>query len=311
MMCAGCYDVDALSKQFSPADLAVSQDLAAGDLASPQDAAIDGAILPSWHVVSSGVTAPLRALALDGQILYVAGGSSTILRIDAGDKLAKDPPDPGYNLRGAAAAGGAIWVVGDDGNMLQRSNGTWTLIMGGAGNTLYGAFGLAADTVFAVGTDPGFCTAAGCDDPGILATLLSVWARTATDVFAVGQGGAIVHHDTMFTTLTSGTTADLHGVFGSGTRIFAVGQGGTILRSDNDVDWTSETSGTSSDLEAVWMAGDEAFAAGAGGVILHRDASGVWSRQHEGGPDLHAILGRSSTDVWAAGDNGTLLHHTP
>lgn len=322
MMCAGCYDVDALSKFFdagadlaeeSPSDLA-GADLTGLDLAGTRDSdgGSDGGSLAVWREVASGVSVSLRAIAADGDKLYIVGPSSTVVRIAADNRVGQDSAiDPGYNLRGAAGAGGSVWAVGDDGNILERQSGAWTLVSGGAGNTLYAAFALSSTDVVAVGTAPGFCLNMLCEDSGTLSTLFSVWARTTTDAFAVGEGGTILHHDTMFTPLTSGTTADLHGVFGSGTRIFAVGNGGTILKSDNDTDWTAETSGTTADLFAVWMFGEEAFAAGKSGVILHRAASGTWSLEHMGGPDLHAILGRSTIDVWAAGDDGALLHYAP
>ncbi|MFQ5826374.1 MAG: PKD domain-containing protein, partial [Dehalococcoidia bacterium] len=61
--------------------------------------------------------------------------------------------------------------------------------------------------------------------------LYGVWGSSATDVFAVGIGGTIVHYNgTSWSAMSSGTTDLLWGVWGSSaTDVFAVGIGGIIL----------------------------------------------------------------------------------
>lgn len=60
--------------------------------------------------------------------------------------------------------------------------------------------------------------------------LNGVWGASATDVFAVGENGTILHYDGVTWLLpTSGTTERLHAVWGSsGTDVFVVGGGGVI-----------------------------------------------------------------------------------
>ena len=61
--------------------------------------------------------------------------------------------------------------------------------------------------------------------------LRSVWGTTAADVFAVGDGGTIMHFDgAMWTPVTSPTQNQLRGVTGTPDEVFAVGGTGTILR---------------------------------------------------------------------------------
>src|ERR1041384_804996 len=97
---------------------------------------------------------------------------------------------------------------------------------------------------------------AWCVEPTPLTTapaLAAVWAVSASDVFAVGEGGVILRRSpTAWTQMTSGTTRKLNGVWAaSSSDVWAVGLGGTILRF-NGTAWSQITGVTTSDLSAVW-----------------------------------------------------------
>jgi hypothetical protein len=316
LLCAGCYDLDALSRDYQPAaEAGVPDDLAgARDLALDSDGAVDAghdaATLPGWHTVASPVTASLRALTTDGTALYAVGASSTILRIAADSTVTQETLAPGYSLRGASAAGGSVWAVGDDGAVLQRSGAGWSLVSMLDEASLYSAFALDADNLLVTGSGGAYWTNQTIEDTGALVALFGLWARGATDVFAAGEGGTLLHRSDSWSALDSGVTGDLRAISGDNTRVLAVGAGGTILASSNGASFAAESSGTSADLDGLWLGDGEAFAVGAGGVILHRDGNG-WHSERSAGADLHAVLGRSTTDVWAVGDNGTLLHYSP
>ena len=64
----------------------------------------------------------------------------------------------------------------------------------------------------------------------ITAGLRAVWGRANDDVFAVGDGGAIVHFDgAAWSVEEAQSTARLNDVSGEGPDVFAVGAGGVIL----------------------------------------------------------------------------------
>ncbi len=69
-------------------------------------------------------------------------------------------------------------------------------------------------------------------DSGTTEDLRGVWANSESDVFAVGNGGAILHYDGIGWTQTdSGKDTVLTSVWGSSeTDVFAVGHDGVILR---------------------------------------------------------------------------------
>lgn len=88
--------------------------------------------------------------------------------------------------------------------------------------------------------------------------------------------------------------------------VFAVGDGGAILRRTNDT-WTAMASGTTSKLRGVWAASSsDAWATGLGGTILHFDGT-AWSPVTVTTAEIDAVWGGSSSDVWFVGQ-GTVLH---
>ena len=141
--------------------------------------------------------------------------------------------------------------------------------------------------------------------------LLGVWGSSATDVFAVGDTGAILHYDgSAWGTMTSGSTSQLFDIWGnSGTDVFAVGDVGTILHYDGSA-WSTMTSGTTEVLRAVWgNSGTDVFAVGDVGTILHYDGS-AWSTMTSVSTSLLCgVRGNSATDVFAVGVGGTILHY--
>ena len=61
-------------------------------------------------------------------------------------------------------------------------------------------------------------------------SLRGVWGSGPADVFAVGEGGTVLHYDGQsWESMAFLTGARLYGVWGSGPAdVFAVGEGGTV-----------------------------------------------------------------------------------
>ena len=116
-------------------------------------------------------------------------------------------------------------------------------------------------------------------------SLESVWGSSATDVFAVGDIGTILHYDgNTWSGQASGSTNWLYGVWGSSaTDVLAVGEGETILHFDGNT-WSGQASGTGVGLWGVWgSSATDVFAVGGNGgigqgTILHYDGD-TW-REH-------------------------------
>ena len=144
--------------------------------------------------------------------------------------------------------------------------------------------------------------------------LKDVWGASATNVYAVGDGGVIlktINSGTLWTAMTSNTTNALNGVWGTAdNNIFAVGNGGTIMRYDGAA-WSAMTSGTTSNLNDVWGSAldNVVYAVGDGGTIL-RYKDGAWSGMTSlTDVQLNSVWGISGSDVYAVGAEGTIRRY--
>jgi hypothetical protein len=137
--------------------------------------------------------------------------------------------------------------------------------------------------------------------------LHAVWAVSATDVFAVGDGGTILRRvNGIWTPLLSGTTSNLRGVWAaSSSDVWAVGVAGTVLRF-NGTAWSTIAGVTTSDVDAVWgSSATDVWLVGSGQVTHWNGTS--FSATGFGGTML-SVSGTGPRDVWVTGEN-TFLHH--
>jgi hypothetical protein len=139
----------------------------------------------------------------------------------------------------------------------------------------------------------------------------AIWGSSASDVFAVGDAGTILHYNgSAWSAMSSGTNENLFRIWGSSTfDVFIVGRNGTILHYNGSA-WGTMTSGTTNDLGAIW--GDSAtdvFAVDYDSTILHYDGS-TWSTMSSVTTNpLSDVWGSSATNVFAVGEAGTILHY--
>lgn len=141
--------------------------------------------------------------------------------------------------------------------------------------------------------------------PMLFAGLLFLWSFGATALNAAD-----------WTSQTSLSAETLRAVFGTANDdVFAVGDGGAILRFDGAA-W-APMFGAVASLRGVWAkpdpdAGIEAFSVGMGGWIYRYDnnASGVWMAMASPTDDpLRSIAGTGEGAVFAVGSNGNLLRY--
>ncbi len=136
--------------------------------------------------------------------------------------------------------------------------------------------------------------------------------RAGAGTWAVGDRGTIVYRSEgrgPWTTVPSGTDANLHAIASSASLI-AVGDRGVALRFDaTERRWIAETTGVTADLHAICASGEALFAAGSGGTVLRRNRDGAWARLSSGvSDDLHGIVvSPTSYMVTAVGANGVIV----
>ena len=165
---------------------------------------------------------------------------------------------------------------------------------------------VAAVTTCKTGSTGTWCTE---DAPaGFTGTLHAVWAASATDVFAAGDGGTILRRvNGTWTTMTSGTTTDLRGLFGtSSSDVWAGGNGGVLVHF-NGTAW-SAVSGLTSDIDAVWASStSNAWFVGASTAVRWTGSQFI-SYSLTG--QLLGVSGTGPNDVYVTGEDANVRHWT-
>jgi peptide/nickel transport system substrate-binding protein len=126
---------------------------------------------------------------------------------------------------------------------------------------------------------------------------------SASDVWAVGAGGTILHYDgSAWTTTSSPTTSDLKGIdLWDASTGWAVGTGGNIIRW-NGTSWSSVSSPTTTNLNDVKiLAANDAWAVGDEGTLLHWNGSAWATVTNPTTYDLYAVDFVTPSDGWAVG----------
>jgi hypothetical protein len=148
-------------------------------------------------------------------------------------------------------------------------------------------------------------------------SLSTVWGAAANDVWAVGDGGTLLHWDGSAWSLATWPSTEVipfnvMGVWGTAADdVWAVGGVGGVVLHWNGAAWSFVSTKTSWSLHALWgSAANDVWAVGYFGTIVHWDGS-AWSSVPSGvttNSALCAVWGTAANDVWASGEYGNLLH---
>jgi len=223
---------------------------------------------------------------------------------------------------------GSVYIVDDKGEVLHYGGGAGNFGLFNTGNLqpagcCTGIWGFADTNFYVVGG----ATVAHYDGTWHAETvnatspvLNAVWGSAANNLYAVGNGGLIVHSDGSgtWTQQTSGTTVNLKAVYGSSASdIYAVGylagppSTSVILHFDG-TSWKSENSGLSnSQLNSVFVAADgEAWIGDLLTPLLYSNGNGTWINVSSiGNFERWAVTGTSDHDVYVFSEDGDILHY--
>lgn len=245
---------------------------------------MDGVILhyngTDWSVMDSGVTWTLTSIWGTGpDNVYAAGWDASLLHYD-GLTWNRIPADAFWGRWVTA-----LWGTDDD-DMLAA----------------------VEDTVFRY-NGTGWSEEISNTEGHIRA----IWGTDPCNVFAVGDGGVILHYDgSGWTEMESPTTYQLHGLHGSSPdNVYAVGLESVILHYNGDR-WAA-VSGLPNygSFRAVWTSGPaDVYVAGPRGIILHFDGNEWIQMLNPGRAGIRAMWGHGPGAVFAVGSSGAVLRHT-
>lgn len=307
-----------------------------------------GAWLP-WDAVA--VDADLTGLAtLEGGAVLAVGQDGTVLRRDAGG-LTFELNEAGVDLLAVAATGPhEAFAVGAEGKVWRRiakpgtcpfsptdntcaACTTDTECDGGLCRPLLGDSQLRCTSA----CDGGGCPAglacaedeAGeswCKPPAGFswfedassvtdATLHAVYALDPTNVWAVGDGGVVVHFGSAWTVeeTTDSDSRGLHAIAGGAGRLLAVGDAGAFLRRTSESTWgpVADLVGpllTERRYEGIAIGGDEIIAVGEAGAMQLKQLPGGAFVDATSQPSatIRDLVARGDTAV-GVGDHGLVV----
>ena len=230
------------------------------------------------------------------------------------------------------------WAVGAKGQIVSTSNQTtWSTLSSPTQPQLNASFVLAASHMGAVGNNQGSSYTVLSSTNGTTWTSVStglggaqtlngVWALSATNVWAVGNHGVIIHYDgTRWSLVPSGTTQNLTAISGlSASQIWAVGQhkgpNETIL-AYNGTAWAGAgvTNRQAQDLFGVSAVSNSGvtsvYAVGQNGIVYFYTGTS-WALQLAGNVAHTNFRGTETTgtgigQAWAVGDHGAIWNYNP
>ena len=236
----------------------------------------DGA---AWTRFDVGTVPWLGTLAGVGRnAVWAVGDHGTALRWNGSNWLSTDPPtDASLNNVWISDPTDDVWIAAYPGTLYRWNGSAWSQEFSSA-KAIYGFWGSAPNDIWAVGDIILHYDGSNWSPVTSPAnvSLNRVWG-SAPNLWAVGT--SIVHYDGMnWTASPNPTSGVLLGVWGSGPNdIWAVGQGGSIVHSSDGLNWSAADSPSNADLFNVWgSSASDVWAVGANHTVLHYDGH-MWS----------------------------------
>ncbi len=145
---------------------------------------------------------------------------------------------------------------------------------------------------------------------GVTKTVNTLWGFAQNDVWAVTDGGGILHYNGGWGMQASPVDTNLYGIWGtSPTDVWAVGAQGALLHFDG-VTWKATTlpNATGAELRAIHGFGPKDIHVVSGGWAgaWHFDGT-AWTKTTGIFGELRDVHGASSNDVWAVGSYGSIF----
>jgi hypothetical protein len=271
----------------------------------------------TWVSMQTPVSVDLNAIYVAGpRDVYAAGKAGAFIHWDGRTWIVLAAPTGGGDLRSLAGASGTDIMAGSVSNVFHWDGTAWSVPIT-TPQAVLGLWGAGPNDFFLSGVSgtTGRFTGTWSFAMPTANNLNAVAGTTATNVYAVGASGTVLHWDTAWAPQATGTTYNLLAVAAEGTRAVAVGRtpaSGPALVELVDSTWTDRTAMLPAlpnvFLRGVWTSGAHTFAVGDVGTIVHGDGT-TWTTMPSNttGP-FYAVAG-SGKDVFAVGNGGKVLRY--
>lgn len=206
-----------------------------------------------------------------------------------------------------------IFVVGGEGTIVHHDGIGWNPMASGSTRSLYGVWGTSPTNVYATGSGSTLLQYDGQSWnklPSIAGNyfLRSVWASSASDIFAVGNkqalrfngkawGPAGTANDALKYSTAWGLTAKA---------VFLVAAGGWVQRFDGKA-WTQSNTGATKSQGGIWASSPTNIYVIANDTIYRSQGQGWKEVHHRAGDTYGGIWGSSASDIFVVGHGMNIL----
>ncbi len=274
---------------------------------------------PWWRpskIVPDGV------LSMDGvsaDLYYVCGVNGSVYRIE---------PDAGRRIlpsRGTTASLLTVWgrddltifVAGIDGTVLARQGEGWRIMQQPDESTIWELWGANNNAVFAAAGNrilrfDGHIWSVAYRASADWANFVTIWGRSAYDVYAAGDSGRVIHFDGgSWTPMETGTDKDIGVIRGrTDGNVYTAGQGGIIMEYDGST-WRKIFSKGNFDFYGLLVRGSNSIlAVGDSGCVVQYDGTS-WKGTSSVTGGAYSLLdcwGFRSDELFAVGEHGVIMY---
>jgi cysteine-rich repeat protein len=209
-----------------------------------------------------------------------------------------------------------VTAVGANGTILQFDGSTWSPQTAASDDDFSDVWGLDAKHKWATGYKYGHVhrydgeTWTLAELP-TATPLTSIWGRNARDIYAVGNGGLILHFDgKAWLVEDSGTTNDMSSVFGfADGATYAGSFGGVLLRREDAARWRVVLDEPATDIWALWGTSGEHIVAAADTVAYFVDDGEARALPFGPGILVDALSGAGRDDIFGLPVGAVALYH--
>jgi hypothetical protein len=239
------------------------------------------------------------------------GDGGVVLRLSA-NGWSTEASGTTQTLNALWAGTDVVYAVGNNGEVVRRTGGTWARVTVPTAETLYGVHGVSATDIVLVGTEGTMLRGDGSTWTAVSAGGLpgdfygvSGGGALGTRRLVVGDGGVAQLDGTTLTPVVTPYAPRLYAVATDAAgATWASGQRGAVLRSGTP--WT--TLNLAPDLLDVWSSSaTSALAVGEFGFVYRWNGTRWTREQTPTQAALSAVWAPNATDAFAGGDDGTML----
>lgn len=256
--------------------------------------------------------------------VWAAGDGGTVIHYDGSAWTSVDSGTPNNLLAIWASGANNVWIGGQKATLLHYTGSSTPTPVGVTGaqplDEYHGIWGLGLTDIWLAGYDDargagwwykdGLNTWTKMDVLSTTSTLTGLWASSASNVYACGQQGSVIHYNGTTSAVSSLSSNSLTAIWGSApNQIYTMGNNSTLFQYGTGWADKSPTAKTTN-YNSVFGNETGTFIVGAAGTFLQKGSSASNFSANTSGTSttLYGVQVGGNGIGWVVGAGGYLAH---